>query len=86
MGYGAVLIMWSDLTDVVEVMQQGISGARSQVVLAGVLRTLSSFPLQLHALLCAGVRFQRCVLISTAMSVSKQTVAWVRFQVSRRRV
>lgn len=76
MGFRAVLIVSSvarglmpDSTDVVEVVKQGVSGARPQVVLTSILRPLASFPLQLHALVCAGLRLQRRVLVPTTMSV-----------------
>jgi hypothetical protein len=60
-----------DHTDVVEVMKQSVSGARPQVVLTSILGPLASFPLQLHALVYAGVRFQRRILVPTTMSVQE---------------
>jgi hypothetical protein len=58
-----------DHTDVVEMVEQGVSGTRPQVVLTSVLSAFPRLPFQLQPFVHAGVRFQRRVLIPTTMSV-----------------
>jgi len=62
----------SELTDVIEVVQQGVSGTRSEVMLTGILSTLPGLPLQLQALVHNGISFQRSVLVPPAMSADKR--------------
>jgi len=62
----------SELTDVIEVVQQGVSGTRSEVMLTGILSTLPGLPLQLQALVHSGISFQRRVLVPPAMSADKR--------------
>jgi hypothetical protein len=61
-----------ELTDVIEVVQQGVSATRPQVMLTGILSTLPGFPLHLQALVHTGISSQRRVLVPPAMSVDKQ--------------
>jgi hypothetical protein len=58
-----------DHTDIVEMVEQGVSGTRPEIVLTSILSTFPRLPLQLQPLVHAGVRFQRRVLITTTMSV-----------------